>query len=66
MTEEKIKETAKQMAEMTKRIAETSADEFEKWLKEHRDSTHEEAHKTLHSVIEAAIVSSHLMLGVLL
>ena len=66
MDEEQIKAKAKQMADMTKRIAKTSAFEFEKWMKENRDSSYEDSHKTLCAVIEAAVISSQFMLGVML
>jgi len=60
MSEEKNdKETeqkAERMNQLSKKLAEQHASAFEDWLKEHQDSTKDEAHERLVKTIEAAMV----------
>ena len=62
MSDEEIDKKAQIMTQSTKSIAETVADEFEKWLQNHQDSTRKQAHDRLVGAVKCAIVSSHLLM----
>ena len=59
--EEQIEEKAEKMDQLSKRLAERHASAFEAWLKEHQDSTKDEAHERLVKTIEAAMML-HIMM----
>lgn len=59
--DKETEQKAERMDKLAKRIAEQHASAFEAWLKEHQDSTKDEAHERLAKTIEAAMVL-HLMM----
>lgn len=71
MSEEKNEEQrdeeqkANKLSDMHKHIAEQHAGAFEAWLKDHQDSTKDEAHERLVHTIESAIMLSMMSLMML-
>lgn len=61
LTEEEASQKAKEMDQLSKRLAEQHASAFESWLNDNRDATKEEAHERLTKTIEAALMM-HLMM----
>ena len=61
MDEKEAEKTSKEIVDIFDKTANICAESFEKWCREHKESTKEEAHERLVKEVRGAIVTANLL-----